>query len=467
MARILIVVPNRATFVTAWCYEYALVNSSQGHQVFFLDLARIESRYLSRPWTWKIDNFLERNNIRNILPSVCELSGVRFLTIDKSAISHFETDVEMYEHFELCLRSTYAQLYGGFGIDVNEISPAIKALEEKSYLLASAIVMGSIRKHQIDHVVTVNGRGIIDGASIYSAKRSNCTFTMIEKVTENWNYYSCMKISSQSPSEVYGQILSQIEKLETNSEDDSEIDSYFKRRQSPENVYARNQSLEMQSRPGRMDYVVFFPTSDYEFSTFDSLEEAPAGSFEDQADAFRALADLCLRENLSLVIRVHPHPKDSSLLKYENAYWRDLASIYGSEVIESENSLRSLSVAKNAVLSVTHNSSIGAELIYEGLPLLITGPTSYGGFFPELLAFNKVELSYKFKRGQLPLDKARLKPWVCFMMNGQNKLQNFLMNSFDHVTHKGILLNSNRIGASTFFELARRFRFWRQLPFKN
>ena len=467
MARILIVVPNRATFVTAWCYEYALLNSSQGHQVFFLDLAKIESRYLSRPWTWKIDNSLEKNNIRNILPSVCELSGVRFLNIDKGAISHFESDVEMYEHFELCLRSTYAQLYGGFGIDVNEISPAIKSMEENSYLLASAIVMTSIRKHQIDHVVTVNGRGIIDGASIYSAKRSNCTFTMLEKVSENWNYYSCMKISSQSPSEVYGQILSQSEKLETNSKDESDIDRYFARRQSPENVYARDQSMEMEFRPERMGYVVFFPTSDYEFSTFDSREEVPAGSFQDQADAFRALADLCLRENLSLVIRVHPHSKDSSLLRYENAYWRALASVYGSEVIESENPLKSLSLASNAVLSVTHNSSIGAELIYEGLPLLITGPTSYGGFFPELLALNKIELSSKFKRGQFPLDKARLKPWVNFMMNGQHRLQHFSMNSFDHVTHQGILLNSNRVGASAFFELARRFRFWRQLPFKN
>ena len=144
--KILITIPNRSKFVTAWCYENAFRLVSEGCEVHILDLAKFELRYSGNYFYWMYDQFLEKNDIRKILPRDLKKLGVKFLN-PRRVISNklFKSlSVTEVKFFDEVMRSCYAWRFGSSKISVKSIN----SKNTQSSIMSRATVQ-LIRMHTV------------------------------------------------------------------------------------------------------------------------------------------------------------------------------------------------------------------------------------------------------------------------------------------------------------------------------
>jgi hypothetical protein len=172
------------------------------------------------------------------------------------------------------------------------------------------------------------------------------------------------------------------------------------------------------------NYIAFFPTSNWEFGIFDHELNDEIKTIS-QKESFMWVAEYCKKNSLKIVVRVHPHPESQQLADLEDDIWQRRTLEFGGLLIKSNDHFNSHQIAKGALVNVVHQSSIGAEFLYAGLPTAITNETLYTGLVPEFCFKTKKELEL-FMRNPVSLkDQDRLVPWAYFMANGGNTFKYF------------------------------------------
>jgi len=462
--RVLIVIPNRSLFVTAWCYENAFRLVAEGFKVEILDLARYESRYLSKSAYWYLDSICERNDIRKIVKVKLLEIGVKFINEDNFVdlnLKNLKKNDEVL--FRAVFKSCYAKLVGTRDFDLQEINETVFNMDRNSY----AIILNNLRRflktNSYNCVYTVNGRTFFDSCAIQVAKEYEIPYMAIEKTSENWQFYSLQRISTHSTLEVQEKISIFWKKWmqgQTIDKTSLIVSEYFKKNLNERsNPWMALQTLKPENISNLSKTAIFFTTSDYEYSVHADPRDIDL-EFRNQIEAFRALAEQSKKIGLEVAVRVHPHIGSTIIEKKLNEIWEKECKRVGARLFEANCGINSIQLANRAFTNAVYVSNIGAEMIYYNLPLIILGKTSYSHLVPEICATDSSTLFQLLKsRSTLSIDK--IFPWVIYRQFGEVKIENFIIQSASEVFYEKKRLNEKRIWVYRSIRFLAKFKLFR------
>jgi hypothetical protein len=299
-------------------------------------------------------------------------------------------------------------------------------------------------------------------------------YSLIEKTSENWDYYSLSKVAPQNVAELDQKIRNLYDQLQTKKvtlELASIADNYFNSGSRNDRLQYWNK-LQTESPDKKIDLtrtVIFFPGSDHEFAVVDShlfrktlqfnkaSESSPKHFFINQVTAFEYLMHECKLLDLKLVVRAHPHPDDSHLQSAEGNIWEEICVKNRIELIPSSSKLDSMKLAKESYVNVVYQSSIATRLIFAQLPVVIMGETEYTSFVPELRATNVTSLRNALNSPSKP-NKDSILPWALYQSLGEYSINNFSFFNENEIIYNGKYLNSKRKFLNFFDKLIRKFK---------
>jgi len=384
---ILVVIPNRGALFYAWALEYAL--SSNEDRIYLVDVSPWSTRYLYKKIRWLLDVYSYNNNAPALLKKIVNSNSLtlirrrgflsRFLR-SKAKLSILESN------FETSIRSTYARSFGSSKIQMQDIPWLIRNLEKRSYCLVYREIENIIQKQNISLVVTPNGRLVPMAACVQAARNANIDVNLIEYPVEPRNRYCIYEISTHSVLENQKKLESTWNKgLQQNLKITTEIAvARFNHRISQDWSWRMNQNQEILRKA--QNYIVFYPTTDYEFGTTQDLEESIDKIT--QEETFLTAARLCKELELELIVRVHPHSKSDPLVVLEDKFWEPLCKEYGATMISAGSSVDSIELARNSFVNIIYASSIAAEIGYLGWPLVLCSPTYFSHLTKENNGFD-------------------------------------------------------------------------------
>ena len=445
--RVLMVIPNRSLFVTAWCYENVFRLIEEGYQVEILDLARCESRYLNRRAYWYLDSICERNDIRKIVKVKLIELGAEFLD-EKTCIDNSLNQLAKSDEILFCevFKSCYAKFVGTRDYDILEINRKVFDIDRESY----AIVLNNLRNllnlHSYNYVYTVNGRTFFDSCALQVAKEFNIPYRAIEKTSENWQFYSLQKVSTHSSLEVQEKVSLFWEnwlKEEDSDQTNLIVSSYFKKISNEKNnPWMALQKLKPENLSNLSDTVVFFTSSDYEYSVHADPRDLNL-EFRNQVEAFRALVEQCKKIGLKVAVRVHPQIGSITIENKLNDIWEKECTRVEARLFKANCGINSIAIARKAYANAIYVSNIGAEIIYHNLPLIILGRTSYSHLVPEICATDSKSL-FQLLESHNAIPIGRIFPWAIYRQFGEVKMQYFTIKSASEVFYEKKWLNSKR-----------------------
>jgi hypothetical protein len=450
----LVVIPNDSTYVAAWSLERCVQLNNMGFEVTCLDLSSLD--YLTS--LGKIRRMVNTLSYKNKWKSCMKIlekeevftsTKVRFpsFRFRKIKLSYFESSV-----LEGATLATFAWDFGSSQLSQAQISRKARERGRKIFEIALATVKDRVFTGRFDLITTVNGRGFADSAVMAVARQNHFPYELIEKTTENWGYFSIMKTTSQDCKE-FSRIIQEIwgSAREERSEMRKIGHEYF------ENKIFKTRTLGNAKKPKLLNdsqrpYVAFFPGSDYELAAFPTSGREGT-TFKSQYEAFACLAEACKELGLELVVRVHPHHRESVVGLTEDRIWRSCADAFGARMIGASDSSDSLELAINAHTNVVYESSIGAEIAYLGYPVILTAFATYAPFVPELQAFDSDSVKDLLVAPKTLTDNAMLIPWGYVMATGEIPINSFSMRSHDEIFFRGKLVEQAKPGLTLLNKL--------------
>jgi hypothetical protein len=310
--------------------------------------------------------------------------------------------------------------------------------EVRSFNKSYNIVDEIVGRFSINDLVTINGRFIIEVASILAAKNQNINYGVLENLTNNDSNYSFSRKSIHSVLEMRRLIKEKWLYRESESTSQSIAESHMLKRNSPHWPWKFGGS----SDEIRVDnpYIAFYPTSDHEFAVITEKDELLPEM--NQIDCFKLVAHYCKSNNIKLVVRVHPQGLDKTLAKKEDELWERLCTETESFCILSNLPVDSMALARSALANVVFASSIGAEFAYYQLPLIVCAPTPYSQYIPECEAFSAEDILLKLATPPSSEDKNSVLPWAYFQETGGMPITNFKVDSVYKIFYGPIQLDA-------------------------
>ena len=442
MKRTLIVVSNRSTISYVWAIEHGMRLRNLGVEVSLLDLAGLEGRYISRRIRWWVDLLSYKNSMPRMLSIIADKNSFNLISWKDLKSKDIETEIDLTKNllFENTLRSQFSKWFGSSAITLRDIPKRIVKREIKSFEMSYNIVNNILNRNDFDDLVTINGRFIVEVASILAAKENNVTYGVLENLTNNDSNYSFSRKSIHSVVEMRRLVKETWLGRESDKESRSIAESHILKRDSPLWPWKfGNSSSEIGIDA---PYIAFYPTSDHEFAVI--IEENELLPEMNQTDCFKLISNYCVANSIQLVVRVHPQGRDIALAKKENELWQSLCAETKSFCILSNQPVDSMALAKSALVNVVFASSIGVEFAYNQLPLVICAPTTYSQYIPECEAFSAVEILLKLADPPITENRTAVLPWAYFQEEGGTSISKFKVDSVYEIFYGAIQIDKPR-----------------------
>lgn len=461
MAKILIVIPNRSKFVTAWSYENAFRLISEGNRVEILDLAKYELRYFGNYLYWFYDNnLLEKNDIRKIVVRDLKNVGVVFLKpneilTDLKATILSDSDVS---YFNAVIRSAYAWHYGSSKFDQDLLNKKLFDRERKNFAFILNNLRVFLRNEVYDHLYTINGRTQIDSCVVRCAQELNIDYSLIEKTSFNWRYYSVHRKAPQDIDELAEKISMNykfMQESHSQCELDDMAEKYFTAGLGDfsKNFWENLHSRKLETHQDYSEHAVFYTSSDYEFAIEESIAHVKmsltdesnyfqqANNSFNQVNAFKTLVHECRKLQMKLLVRIHPHSKGSHLHETDGKLWEQICRENGVDFISSDDETDSIEIAKQSKVNIVFRSSIATKIVFLKLPCIILGKAEYNSLVPELCVSSKDELVRLLREPQI-VSPSAVVPWALYMAFGEFKIKYFEFFSEHKILYGDLEINT-------------------------
>jgi len=435
----LVVIPNRNDYGLVWCLEYAFERIQDGHQVEFLDLSREQYRYrkFSR---YLMDRLIVKKSLLELFQGEVKAGRLSSVQLPKLPTIFKMESSWVCSFADRAILSSYAWEFGSSQFSLSQLPIETVNGERLQFQKIYSLVNRIIQDRQPNRVVTVNGRFLVDCAAVLAAKSQAVEYLVLESDSENRMYYAEFKTNSQSPIESQANIL----KVWDHGSHGIERDKaeriglgYIQDKSKFKSIPGR-QDLDFSIKHNLENSIVLFPTSDYEFSVFES-ENSESPNFTDQSSAFSAAVSIAKSLGLTAIVRVHPHARGSQVSIAEDSIWNKFAQEHEITFVSSTSSISSYFLAERAKVSVVHASSIGAEIAFNGLPVAITGDAGYSNLIQEVHAPNCERLRALLSSPKTITDNKVLAPWGFYMTTGLKPLKFFEMKQHTHILYQGTL----------------------------
>ncbi len=458
-SRTLVIVPNRSIYVFGWCLEYAIRTANAGNDVYFTDFSHLDSRYATKPLLWSIDKIRMRDSIHKNIGKIAKKHNFTYIPAKRVNSSLTEVDDSNIPVFIRSLKSRYARWYGRIDMPINAIPENIFTAEKVSFNNCYKKTIDLIHSLNISTVVTVNGRFVSDSAIVAASTDLNIEYIVLErKAPYRWDRMSEFRISTQSITEN----RQQLEECWVNLGEENRISAinlaerHFQMRVG-EDWHWRNKQRKGASLNLPKKFICFFTTTEIEAATI-KLDIDPPNNLS-QHQVFLALSKYCSEKNLDLVVRVHPHPKEPNLALLEDQIWNDLNENGTAIIIKSLDETDSLQIAKMSLMNVVYRSSMGAELVYLELPVVMTGPTAFSHLVEDLEAGSIEELLIRIDQQSKPGPRQSVYPWAYYNEQAGYEIQNVKIQSDSVINVDGIEFgHTSKFGKFINFLLSQRRR---------
>jgi hypothetical protein len=128
----------------------------------------------------------------------------------------------------------------------------------------------------------------------------------------------------------------------------------------------------------------------------------------------------------------------------EDSLWKDLCNKFDAICILSASGENSFELAKNAHASVTHISTIGAELAWLEIPIAFTTHSTYSNLISDSSCFTRARLESYLSAPSNTNQKENLLKWAFYMSRGEYPTKIFQINSFSDLELEELRLNQVR-----------------------
>jgi hypothetical protein len=370
-----------------------------------------------------------RTSIHKNIAKIAKKHAFTYIPAKKVNSRLTEVDNSNVPVFIRSLKSRYARWYGKIDMPVNAIPENIFIAEKVSFNNCHKQTIDLIHSLNVSTVVTVNGRFVSDSAILVASKDLNIEYIVLErKVPYKWDRMSEFRISTQSITEN----RQQLEECWVNlgEEDRNSAINLAERHlqiRTGEDWHWRNKQKKSASLNLPKNFICFFTTTEIESATV-GLDVDPPNNLS-QHQVFLALTKYCSEKNVDLVVRVHPHPKEPNLASLEDQIWNELNENRSAIIIKSLDETDSLQIAKASLMNVVYRSSMGAELVYLELPVVMTGPTAFSHLAEGLEASSIEELLTKIDQQSKPGPRESVYPWAYYNEKAGYEMENVKIHS--------------------------------------
>jgi hypothetical protein len=423
---IIIAITAHYPFVIATCLEYANNCISEEKKVIIINLSWIMPHNLQRPISRHAINFSFKPAINTAVKKWCKSKNIAYFEVKNEnridALNSIYIPEALKAVFERTIRSMFSKSFGTRNFNISDLPSDTIISHQKSFMKVLQYFERFFDKHnfvKVDKIVTVNGRFLLDSAVVQFCKLKGIKYSVLESVTSDWSNFEEFHTSAHVTSEIRNLLISQWERdLVLNPTKTRNLAiKHLEKRLSSDWEWSSSSIGKKHTKLTDKQFIAYFPSSDWEFGVHDDYFEQQIDQIT-QEDTFKWAAEYCKLHNLDLVVRVHPHPKNSRLAEIENNIWQNYVIKYGGILIKSNETFSSHEIAKEAFVNIVHQSSIGAELIYLGLPTVITSPTIYSFLVPELEATSQDALNFKLNNIPSINTKEKILPWAYYLENG-------------------------------------------------
>jgi hypothetical protein len=459
--RILVVLSHTYLESRVVCLEYAIEAASKGNTVFLVDYSEIGSSYQPKTFEQRIISRFKKNALTDVFP---DYSTYGVTLIPSSVTSGDANEFHLYENraFQSLVNSSLSFILGERDASMSEIPRKVYKSMRRIFDGVYGELGGIIHKYRIDHLVTMNGRFLVDGCAILVARRMNLGFSVLERAGDQIGRY---EVYPTSPHYIEGR-RRLIQKL-WNSGLNNKIELANKGLERK--LGARLDGGSSWRDDFKLNYdfgklprkrtAVFFPSTDLEFVR-DRYWQDPETFGGDQKSAFLAFSRIAIEEGYHVVVRVHPPGSRLEIISdAEDLLWSRLCHDVGAEVITSRSGVDSYSLIRDSDLSVTYASSIGIEAMTLGKPTLLLGETDYSHLVPGNCAFDETQIRQMLTEGVPVASLEQLYPWALYYQSGGITYKKFQVDSNQDILLDGVKLEA----LPRFLKNSRARRVWKSL----
>ena len=167
----------------------------------------------------------------------------------------------------------------------------------------------------------------------------------------------------------------------------------------------------------RKKTIVFYAQSEHEHSPI--FIESIEGRFANQYEAFVALQDVCLRNDIQLILKYHPTKfdwNDANEMETKELDWSSI-SINNSVIQLPKNSkIDTYQLIEDSDINLVWNSNVGIESIARGKPTIVVGDAHWLDLGWGIHAWEPHQLEIMVCNGPKILPMSTLEPWVWYLM---------------------------------------------------
>lgn len=305
-------------------------------------------------------------------------------------------------------------------------------------------------------IYAYNGREPLAASFINVAKKKGLEVILAERGSKSSKYQVFPNSPHFHPD--WWELILQFSSLNgaISSEEQEEIDIYIQKKLHGVDSYFDenwggkfiNPEYGFQSSLLSEDYVCYFSSSTTEFSPFEEYNSNLG--YVDQFDAVTDLAQVCLENNLQLIVRRHPNSIGKDGIDRESIAWETLvkkfSNIFYISPFETYNSYE---IAKRARCVMVWKSSIGFETLCLKKPTYALGPAKWA-MVEQVRAWSKDRIQSAVINGDQDC-KELIAAYSLFMtMSGTPYCY------FKDSSKLGVTLRSGKKIQNTIFERSRR-----------
>jgi hypothetical protein len=445
-----LILANHIPNMCAWMVEYAShLKKENVFEIIFVDLAWQQSRYFMKKTAKFIDNFSTIPSVDYQLRKSLEELNIHLVNLETMGIKRFQPDDAApldtrRDIFETSVRGSYARNFGSSQITMNNLSQQVIKAESISFKSTKRIMEELNQKMDLQLIVTTNGRFPVDAAIIDHSKLNSISSIALERAPRGLDFYLEFHESVHSIRERQCKVNEFWNANQSIAVREKAI-NWATQKLGTESSWHQLQAAEAPENLSDEAYWAFFPTSDWEISPFSDTHGNQL-RFMNQIEAFRAVSELAKLKQIKLIVRGHPQPDDFEAAFHEDSLWREITDLEGATYIGCNSDVNSMKFAQNAKLNFTFESTVAAECVWRGFPIILLGETPYSHLIPSVAKFTKSEV-LQFIDSPMPnVDREALLPWAYFESESGNAMNHFQVHKYDQVFfEKKAFLKPNRI----------------------
>jgi hypothetical protein len=438
METVLVVVPWRRTSAYLYCLERAISLKLNGKNVLFLDLSSLNEKFATTSFRRMIRPYTHRNISSKIYKQILQKHCIPEIVWADFQRQNYETlpSTGIHPVFERALRSQFAASFGHSSISVGDLPTKLVDKAALSFSEALRVVRMVLQEYRIDKLVTVNGRFVVDAASVFISRELGIETELLESTDRPLaNRVNSFKSTPQSVAENRKKMLRtwKIALLKSQASAILIADSVIQNRLSPNWIWRKNNLQIVKFEPN--SYIAFFPTSDVEFAIFESEEDLPWHL--NQTEVFRLIATKAVELGKKVVVRVHPQLSNEVRGLMEDKIWQDLCLEHNAICIVSSEPVDSLELAKFSYHNIVFASSIALEIGYLGYPILVTAPTIFSSLVSECEALDKTSILKALESPSTFHNREQIRPYLYYEKMAGDSFRHFDVPHLDTVFYEG------------------------------